>query len=82
LPGDTFAWDYANWLTSHASAYSSVAYSYDYLRRRRSTTVNGLTSLYISEGMQTVGERSTSTGVSTDYLFGHAMVECPPESEG
>lgn len=73
--GDTFAWDYANRLTSYASAYSSAAYSYDYLGQRRSTTVNGLTTRYISEGMQTVGERNTSTGVSTDYLFGPGIDE-------
>jgi RHS repeat-associated protein len=74
-PGDTFAWDYANRLTSYASAYSSAAYSYDYLGLRRSTTVNGLTTRYITEGMQTVGERNTSTGVSTDYLFGPGIDE-------
>jgi len=74
-PGDTFAWDYANRLTSYASAFSSAAYSYDYLGRRRSTTINGLTTRYISEGMQTVGERNTSAGVSTDYLFGPGIDE-------
>jgi RHS repeat-associated protein len=74
-PGDTFAWDYANRLTSYVSAYSSAAYSYDYLGRRRSTTVNGFTTRYISEGTQTAGERNTSTGVSTDYLFGPGIDE-------
>lgn len=74
-PGDTFAWDYANRLTSYASAYSSAAYAYDYRGRRQSTTVNGVTTRYISEGTQTVGERNTSTGLSTDYLFGPGIDE-------
>jgi len=69
--GDTFGWDYANRLTSSPYAGSS----YDYLGRRRSVALNGVTTRYISEGPHTVGERNTSTGVSTDYLFGPGIDE-------
>jgi len=69
--GDTFGWDYANRLTSSLS----VGYSYDYLGRRRSAGPNGVATRYISEGAHTVGERNTSTGVSTDYLFGPGIDE-------
>jgi RHS repeat-associated protein len=69
--GSTFAWDYPNRLTSHP--YGS--YSYDHLGRRRSMTTNGTTTRYISEGLHTVGERNTSGGVSTDYVFGPGIDE-------
>jgi RHS repeat-associated protein len=69
--GGTFAWDYANRLISN----SSGSYSYDYLGRRQSMTTNGTTTRYISEGPHTVGERNTSGGVATDYLFGPGIDE-------
>lgn len=72
--GDAFAWDSSNRLTSYTSS-SPASYSYDYVGRRRSTTIYGTTTRYISEGAQTAGERNTSTGVSTDYLFGPGIDE-------
>ncbi|MEK6373631.1 MAG: RHS repeat-associated core domain-containing protein [Acidobacteriota bacterium] len=66
-----FTWDSLNRLTS----FGGATYAYDYLGRRKSVTRNGSTTRYISLGMHTVGERNTTTGVSTDYLFAPGIDE-------
>lgn len=60
-----YTWDYANRLTS----YAGKTYAYD-ISGRRSTTANGSTTRYIIMGGNTVGERNTTAGVATDYIFG------------
>src|SRR6202171_4832088 len=68
---NTYVWDFAGRLTSAAG----TSYTYDYQGRRRSVTAGNLTTRYISLGIHTVGERNTTTGVSTDYLFGPGIDE-------
>jgi RHS repeat-associated protein len=61
-----YTWDYAGRLTAALGAF----YTYDYQGRRTTATVGNTTTRYISLGMNTIGERNTTLGVSTDYLFG------------
>jgi len=66
-----YSWDYANRLTSAAAA--STSYAYDYLGRRISTTWNGQVTRYISQGLNTIAERTTTTW--RDYLFAPGLDE-------
>jgi RHS repeat-associated protein len=65
-----YTWDYANRLTS----FSGKTYAYD-LFGRTSTTANGSTTRYVGLSGNTVGERNTTTGVATDYVFGPGIDE-------
>src|SRR5438552_243544 len=69
--GTTASWNDANFL----AAYGGYTIAYDYLGRRRTVAVNGSTTQYISFGLHTVGERNTTAGVNTDYLFGPGIDE-------
>jgi RHS repeat-associated protein len=69
-----YTWDYAGRLAS-ASGTSSTSFTYDYLGRRTTATSANTTTRYISLGQHTVGERNTTLGVSTDYVFGPGIDE-------
>jgi RHS repeat-associated protein len=64
--GVTATWDDVNRLATYAGSTTS----YDYLSRRRTVTAGGSTTRYISFGQHTVGQRNTTAGITTDYLFG------------
>ena len=68
---NTYVWDYAGRL----SASSGMMLTYDYFGRRRTATTGNSTTKYISYGPHTVGERNTTAGVATDYLFGPGIDE-------
>ena len=65
-----YTWDYANRLTG----FNGKTYDYDTFGRK-STTANGSTTRYIGVSGNTVGERNTTTGVATDYIFGPGIDE-------
>ncbi len=66
-----YGWDYLGRLTSAPGA----SYAYDYQGRRTTATTGNTTTRYLSFGMNAVGERNTTLGVSTDYLFGPGIDE-------
>jgi RHS repeat-associated protein len=67
---DAYLWDYAGRLTS----YSNKTYTYD-IFGRTSATAGGSTTRYIGLSGHTVGERNTTSGVVTDYVFGPGLDE-------
>ena len=66
-----YTWDYVGRLTSTPG----TSFTYDYLGRRTTSTSGNTTTRYVSFGQHTVGERNTTLGVSTDYIFGPAIDE-------
>jgi RHS repeat-associated protein len=67
---NAYTWDYAGRLTS----YGGKTYTYDVFGRT-SVVSSGSTTRYISLGGNTVGERNTTAGVVTDYVFGPGIDE-------
>jgi RHS repeat-associated protein len=65
-----YTWDYAGRLTS----YGGKTYAYDTFGRTSSTTGNSITR-YISMDGHTVGERNSTAGIATDYVFGPGVDE-------
>ncbi len=66
-----YTWDYVGRLTSAPGN----SFTYDYLGRRTTSTSGNTTTRYVSCGQHTVGERNTTLGVSTDYVFGPGIDE-------
>ncbi len=56
------------------ASYGGTTYGYDAFGRTSAST-GGSTTRYISMNGNTVGERNTTTGVATDYLFGPGIDE-------
>jgi len=67
---DTYTWDHAGRLTS----YGGKTYGYE-MFGRSSVTTGGSTTRYIGMNGRTVGERNSTTGVATDYIFGPGIDE-------
>jgi RHS repeat-associated protein len=67
---NAYTWDYAGRLLS----YGGKTYTYDAFGRTSSST-GGSTTKYIDMNSQTVGERNTTSGVATDYVFGPGIDE-------
>jgi RHS repeat-associated protein len=65
-----YGWDYASRLTS----YGGKTYTYD-LFGRTSVVSSGSTTRFINMKGNTVGERNSTAGVSTDYVFGPGIDE-------
>ncbi len=67
---NAYGWDYAGRMTS----YGGKTYTYDAFGRA-STASGGSTTRYIGMGGNTVGERNSTAGVATDYVFGPGIDE-------
>lgn len=65
-----YTWDHTGRLTS----YGGKTYAYDVFGRS-SVTGGGGTTRYIGLNDSTVGERNSTTGVATDYIFGPGIDE-------
>jgi len=62
---NAYVWDYAGQLSS----YGGYTYTYDVFGRT-SSLVSGSTTRYIGMSRHTVGERNSTSGTATDYVFG------------
>ena len=72
-PGSfTFGYDPDNRLNSVSGA-ATATYTYDYQGRRTSKTVSGVTTTYLYDGLNLVGE--TTGGTVTNYAFGPGIDE-------
>lgn len=67
-----YVWDYANRLSS--APFSNTSYTYDYTGRRTSANWGGQITKYLSQGMNTIGER-VGTTTTRDYLFAPGIDE-------
>jgi RHS repeat-associated protein len=65
-----YTWDYAGRLAS----YGGKTFTYDVFTRS-SVAGGGSTTRYIDMNGSTVGERNSTTGVATDYIFGPGIDE-------
>ena len=67
---NAYVWDYAGRLAS----YGGQTYTYDAFGRT-ATASGGSTTRYISMNSNTVGERNSTAGAVTDYIFGPGIDE-------
>jgi RHS repeat-associated protein len=67
----TYGWDYENRMTSISGAVSAT-YKYDYEGRRTGKTVGGVTTTYMYDGLNLVGESGAAT---RNYVFGPGIDE-------
>jgi RHS repeat-associated protein len=74
----SFAWNTEVQLTGISGA-ETASYGYDYQGRRRSKTVGGVTTRYLYDGLNLIGELGTSPA---DYLFGPGIDEPIAMSRG
>jgi RHS repeat-associated protein len=74
----TFAWNHEVQLTGISGA-ETASYGYDYQGRRRSKTVGGVTTRYLYDGLNLIGELGASPA---DYLFGSGIDEPLAMSRG
>jgi RHS repeat-associated protein len=68
----TFTWDYENRLIGITGGGVMASYSYDYLGRRKSKTVDSATTQYLYDGEDLVRETSTTV---IDYVLGPRIDE-------
>lgn len=69
--GSTFTWDYENRL-SGISGGSTASYTYDYMGRRISKIVSGVTTTYLYHGQNLIREMSST---NADFLYGPGIDE-------
>jgi len=68
----TYTWDYENRLTGITGTGLTASYTYDYLGRRSSKTVNSQSTTFIYGGYNLIAERGASIA---DYCFARAIDE-------
>jgi RHS repeat-associated protein len=74
----SFTWNHEVQMTGISGA-ETASYGYDYQGRRRSKTVGGVTTRYLYDGLNLIGELGASPA---DYLFGPGIDEPLAMSRG
>jgi RHS repeat-associated protein len=75
----TFTWNYENQLTGISGGGLTASYSYDYLGRRKTKTVNGVTTNYLYDGQNVIREVGA---INSEYVFGRGIDEPLAQNTG